>query len=66
MSVTETVTRRDTVILIGPLAELYERAGNIITRYLEREWLLERSTTEPNAGPKMELRFLKERAGDEG
>jgi hypothetical protein len=62
MSVQQTVTRRDTVILIGPLEELYERAGIVVTRYLGMNWTLERSTTEPNAGPRMQLQFIKERA----
>lgn len=64
MSVEQTITRRDTVVLIGPLAELYERAGTIVTKYLGKGWLLERSTTEPNSGPQMELRFIKERVDD--
>lgn len=64
MAVTQTVTRNDTVTLIGPLAEIYEKAAQVITKYLEREWRLERSTTDPNQGPRMELRFIKERVDE--
>jgi hypothetical protein len=53
--------RRDTIVLIGPLDELYVAAGPEIADYLSKGWTFEKSQTHPNAGPKMELVFTKER-----
>jgi hypothetical protein len=61
MAVAKQLNRTDTIVLTGPLNELYDAAGPIIEDYLSRNWTFQNSKTEPNAGPRMELRFLKER-----
>lgn len=53
--------RTDVIVLIGPLDELHTAAGPIVADYLSRKWTYVSSITNPNAGPKMELTFTKER-----
>jgi hypothetical protein len=61
MTVERFRNRTDVIVLIGPLPELYEVAGPEIEDYLTKGWTFESSKTLPNAGPKMELHFTKER-----
>lgn len=61
MSVEKSVNRKDTVVLIGPLDEIYSASGPIIEEYLSRNWTFDGSRTDPNHGPKMELTFVKEK-----
>jgi hypothetical protein len=61
MTVTRIRNRRDEIQLVGPLNEIYEAAGPEIEDYLSKGWTFESSKTEPNNGPLMTLRFVKER-----
>jgi hypothetical protein len=53
--------RQDTIVLIGPLDEIYGKSEPEIRDYLARGWTFVGSRTDPNAGPKMTLTFTKER-----
>lgn len=61
MAVERFRNRKDQIVLVGPLEEIYAAAGPEIEDYLRREWTFDNSKTEPNAGPKMTLNFSKER-----
>jgi hypothetical protein len=61
MAVERIRNRRDTILLIGPLAEIYVAAGPEIEDYLSRGWTFAGSKTDPNSGPQMQLIFTKER-----
>jgi hypothetical protein len=61
MAVERIRNRRDEILLVGPLNEIYVAAGPEIEDYLSRGWTFKGSKTEPNAGPTMTLIFMKER-----
>ena len=61
MAVEQFRNRTDEIVLIGPLDQIYTAAGPIIQDYLNKNWTFQGSKTNPNGGPRMDLKFTKER-----
>lgn len=59
MAVTQTRNRRDTVILTGPLAEIFAAAPVVVSDYEGRNWTLQNTSTDLQ-GPRLVLVFVKE------
>lgn len=61
MAVVQFLSRRNQVILTGPLEELFAASQPIVDEYLGKHWTLQSTQTNPNGGPSMTLTFTKEK-----